>query len=862
MGSIRRQLLALLLGAGLPLLALAAWNGVERYRHEVERAQLGVLEVAHATATATQELLELSRRSLDALAAAVAEEPAALDEAACRDRLLPAARGLPFFANVGLLDPEGYMVCATSPRPDEPVASAVDRAWFRSALATGEYQVSPPQQGRALGEWVVVLARPVPDGRGGVTGIVVASLGLATFQDLISAVPRTDDALLTVADRDGVVLARSRDFEGWVGRALRSYTVREERLGEGVAITRADDAEGTPTTFARVDVPGVDWQVFTGVPDDVVYGPARRAAARDLLITLPLLLLALALGGGLYRRAAVSLRRLMTGVAGASTGTPVPEEGPQEVRAVARAVNRALEDRERAEEAERRAKERYRSILENAVFGIYVSAPDGRILEVNPALATLLGYASADELRAAGMEAVYPDREVRSRLVHQHLATGEPIRGMELEWRKRDGTPITVRLNGKIVEGPGSDRLFEVIVEDITEQRALEEEYRHTQKMEAVGRLAGGVAHDINNVLTAILGHATLLMSATEPGDERRADAAGIVTAAQRASALTRQLLAFSRKEVTQPRLLDLSAVVGDMQRMVRRLIGENVHLVTRLESGLPPVEADPGQMEQVILNLLVNARDALPHGGRIDVETGRTAPAAEDADVAPAGWVTLTVRDSGTGMAADVRDRIFEPFYTTKPPGEGTGLGLSTVYAIVTQGGGTIHVESEPGEGTAFHLCFPAARTGNADAEEEGSHDPVARGRGTVLVAEDEEGVRDVVRRVLERGGYRVLTAADGAEALEVLEAARQADEPLDLLLTDVVMPGMNGLDLADRISEAHPGLPVLFMSGYNESEALRKRTSEDPEVFLAKPFSPDELLERVCARIERGRAAAPSTG
>ena len=860
MGSIRRQLLALLLGAGLPLLALAAWNGVERYRHEVERAQFGVLEVAHATATATQELLELSRRSVEAIAGALAERPAAVaDEAACRDVVLPTARGLPFFANVGLLDPAGRMVCATSPTPREPVGSALDRDWFRRALATGEYQVSPPQRGRALGEWVVVLAQPVPGAQGGVGGVVVASLELSTFRDLLSAVTVPPSALLTVTDADWVVLARSRDFEAWVGRALESDSVTEERVDERAAIRRAADSDGTPSTFARVEVQGVGWQVYAGVPDEVVYGPARRAAARDLVITLPLLLLALALGGGLYRRGAESLRRLMAGVAAAETGAPVPEEGPQEVRAVARAVNRALEARERAEESERRAKERYRSILENAVFGIYVSSPEGRIHEVNPALATLLGYESADELRAAGMEAVYADPEVRSHLVDQHLATGEPIREMELEWRKRDGTPITVRLNGKIVEGPTSERLFEVIVEDITEQRALEEEYRHTQKMEAVGRLAGGVAHDINNVLTAILGHASLLLSTTEPGDDRRADAAGIVTAAQRASALTRQLLAFSRKEVTQPRLLDLSGVVGDMQRMVRRLIGENVQLVTRLERGLPPVEADAGQMEQVILNLLVNARDALPDGGRIEVETGHTRPTAEDADAAPAGWVTLTVRDSGTGMAPEVRDRIFEPFYTTKPPGEGTGLGLSTVYAIVTQGGGTIHVESEPGDGAAFHLCFPAARTGGAAAEEEGRLDPVARGRGTVLVAEDEEGVRDVVRRVLERGGYRVITAADGAEALE---AVRRADGPLDLFLTDVVMPGMNGLDLADRVSDALPGIPVLFMSGYNESEALRRRTREDPEVFLPKPFSPDELLERVRARIEGGRPAAPSTG
>ncbi|MBW3535308.1 MAG: response regulator, partial [Gemmatimonadetes bacterium] len=701
------------------------------------------------------------------------------------------------------------------------------------------------------------LAQPVRDGGGEVRGVVIGSLALESFQDLLTSASITPRALLTVTDRNRAVVARSRGAEEWIGRVLPPENVREEGVEPGVAITRAEDAEGRPTTFARVEIPAVGWRVFAGLPDSMIYGPARRAAARNLVITLPLLLLALALGAGLYRRVGGSLRGLVAGVATAGPDAPVPEEGPEEVRAVARALNQTLEARARAEDAERQAKERYRSILDNAVFGIYLSSADGRVLEVNPALAALLGFDSADELREAGMESVYADPSIRSRLVEEHWPTRKPIRGEELEWRRRDGTPITVRLNGKIVDAAGDEPFFEVIVEDITEQRALEEEYRHTQKMEAVGRLAGGVAHDINNVLTAVLGHATLLQSRTTDDEEATSGAAEIVAAARRASALTRQLLAFSRKEVIQPRLLDLNEVVDEIQRMVRRLIGEDVSLVVRLQPELPPVKADPGQMEQVILNLLINARDALPHGGRVEVTTSWTPPGVDDIERAPGGWVKLEVSDSGTGMAAEVRDRIFEPFFTTKPPGEGTGLGLSTVYAIVTQGGGTIHVESEPGSGAAFVVSFPAAEARPVEDTVEAPPDDGERGRGTILVAEDEPSVRDVVRRVLERSGYRVVTAADGVEALEL---ERGGEESFDLLLTDVVMPGMNGLELADRIAQTLPGLPVLFMSGYNESEALRARTREDPGIFLAKPFSPDELLERVRERLASSGARTPA--
>ncbi len=871
MRSIRGQLVALLLAVAVPLLAVTVWSRVEHYRSSVALAHDDVLQLARALASATGELLDVAHRSLDGVAQQVeAAVPAASDADRCRRLVEPTSAALPFLADLALLNPEGRVVCSTAPLPPDTAASAMDRAWFRTAVASDRFVVSAPQRGRVRNAWVVILAVPVHD-RDAVAGVLIGSIRLDTFQDLLGAVPLPPNALLTIVDSTGTVVARSRDFADWAGQKILPSSVQEETVESGVALTRTSDVEGDPTTFARVDLPGVGWRVFAGLPDAVVYGPGRRQQWRELLVALPLLLLALLLPVGFYRRVEDALGRLVTGVTAAAhqagpngEGEPGPgaavaagdgeprrraavsEEGPEEVRAVARAVNATLEARARAEAAERRAKERYRSVLENAVFGIYLSTSDGRIVEANPALAHMMGYDSPEALQAVGAEALYPDPRVRERIVREHLASGRPIQGLELEWRRRDGRPITVRLNGKVIDGGRGEPLFELIVEDITEQRALEERQRQTQKMEAVGLLAGGVAHDINNVLTAILGHATLLQHRLSADDDIRSDADEIVVAAQRASALTRQLLAFSRRDVVQPRPIDLSALVSELQRMVGRLIGEDVEVVTRLAPDLPAVKADPGQMEQVVLNLLVNARDALPFGGRIEVTT-RAEPAAGGDERAPRGWVVLDVRDTGTGIPPEVRERIFEPFFTTKPPGKGTGLGLSTVYGIVTQAGGHVDVESAPGQGATFHVWMPAAEEDAMVEKDAPGGEPAGGARDAkaiILLAEDEDAVRSVVRRILERAGYRVMAAASGAEALRL---AAEHEGPLDLLLTDVVMPDLGGIETADRLLESRPDTPVLFMSGYTESEALRARTRLEPSLLLSKPFTPDALLGRV---------------
>ncbi|HEY3348957.1 MAG TPA: ATP-binding protein [Thermoanaerobaculia bacterium] len=381
------------------------------------------------------------------------------------------------------------------------------------------------------------------------------------------------------------------------------------------------------------------------------------------------------------------------------------------------------------------------------------------------------------------------------------------------------------------------------------ERERAEESLRQSQKMDAVGQLAGGVAHDFNNLLTAILGYADLLASRPAIEGGAREEVAEIRNAGERAATLTRQLLAFSRKQVLEPVVLHVNDLVGDLEKMLRRLIGEDVDLVSILDPSVGNVRADPGQLEQVILNLVVNARDAMPRGGKLTIETANAdldeAYSQRHAAARPGRYVMVAVSDTGFGMDASTVEHIFEPFFTTKEKGKGTGLGLSTVYGIVKQSGGNIWVYSEPGKGTAFKVYLP--RVDDAVAEgvsAEASPLPAAAANETILLVEDEESVRTLARRILVGHGYRVLEASGGEAALE---AFRAHGARIDLLVTDLVMPDMAGTDLAARLNERHPDLRVLFMSGYTGDAAVRSGQLVQGRAFLQKPFTPAVLLRRV---------------
>jgi two-component system cell cycle sensor histidine kinase/response regulator CckA len=397
---------------------------------------------------------------------------------------------------------------------------------------------------------------------------------------------------------------------------------------------------------------------------------------------------------------------------------------------------------------------------------------------------------------------------------------------------------------------------FVTVSIDLTERRNLEEQFRQSQKMDAVGRLAGGIAHDFNNLLTVIRLNTEIIMEGFDPTDPRSEDVKQIRSAAERASGLTRQLLAFSRKQILQPRVLDMNSVVGNVEPMLRRLIGEDITISTT-SSARGYIVADPGQLEQVLMNLVVNARDAMPQGGQITIETRSVELdehyTSEHAPVIAGRYVMLAVGDNGIGMSRDTREHAFDPFFTTKEAGKGTGLGLATVYGIVKQSGGYVWIYSEPELGTTLKLYFPEVSSSAAltASEPRTASSETSRGSETILLVEDEEAVRSLTSRILKKQGYRVMAAQHGREAMEM---AAKEEGWIDLVLTDVVMPGMNGRGLVERLTGIRPRIKSLYMSGYTDDDIIRRGFIEPSKSFLQKPFTSDALLQTVRKVLDGG--------
>ena len=438
------------------------------------------------------------------------------------------------------------------------------------------------------------------------------------------------------------------------------------------------------------------------------------------------------------------------------------------------------------------------------------------------------------------------DRERTDSLVRQTLSPASGGRFLT-EYRTvgiEDHVERSISAYGQVFfDAHGLPVRFIGITLDVTEHRHLEEQFRQAQKMESIGRLAGAVAHDFNNLLTVITGYSQMLAEELAPHHALREPAREICDAAERATALTRQLLTFSRRQVTEPKNIALNDLVRNLDKILRRLIGANIQMVLELDADAGLVRADPGQIEQVIMNLVVNAKDAMPNGGRLAIRTDQQTVGETFVEshlsVNPGLYTTLKVSDTGVGMSAEVKAHIFEPFFTTKEPGKGTGLGLSTVYGIVKQNNGMVSVQSTPGQGTTFTLLFPAA-DGNPETAAAAARPQTAMGTGTILLAEDEPGVRDFVHKILSKHGYTVLAATNGVEALRL---SRQHARSVDLLVTDISMPEMGGLELAARYSAEYPNVPVLFISGFSERPVDR-----DPmKTYLQKPFTSTALLTRV---------------
>ena len=490
----------------------------------------------------------------------------------------------------------------------------------------------------------------------------------------------------------------------------------------------------------------------------------------------------------------------------------------------------------RSRRALQESEARFRTAFDASALGMALETVDGSFLGVNDRLAEMLGY-EKQELVLLDVQAVtHPDDAEETLSLLRRLASGDvDSYTVEKRYLRKDGTVLLAEVTASAVrDADGAPAAIVAHVRDVTRQKELESQLRQAQKMEAVGRLAGGIAHDFNNLLTAISGYSEFLLSGVADPKLRRY-AEEIKKASGRAASLTGQLLAFSRRQVLQPRVLDLNATVSDMDMMLRRLIGEDVELVTMLDPQPALVVADPTQVEQVIVNLAVNARDAMPHGGSLTIETGQVA---DDEGV----FVELRLTDTGIGMTDAERQQLFDPFFTTKEGG--TGLGLATVYGIVDQSGGAIEVESAPGLGSSFRVLLPAVAAPVDEHEPEPAEHAPADGEESILLVEDEAVVRQLVAEILESNGYSVLQAADGPSALELL---RRHTGAVDLLVTDVVMPGMSGPEVASAVAAMRPGTQVLYISGYTDSAIDHHGVLEPGIAFLQKPFSADDLARKV---------------
>jgi two-component system cell cycle sensor histidine kinase/response regulator CckA len=868
--SLRNRILALIFFVLLPSLVLVIYTTSHERNREIAESRENVFHLARLASLEEQRLIEETRELLVVISGyrSIREHDA---KNANRD-LASLLSGFPRYTNFGVAGPDGLMWASALPMP-RPVDIS-DRDYFQRAVLNKGLGIGGFQIGRVTGVPGINLGYPIFNDAGEIKNVVFAAMSPAAMNrfEVEMAAWLPTGSSLTRMDDEGRVLSRWPGGAADAGRPAPEFSLLMNARARGDDYTRFTDSHGRDflNVFARVptSLSAGDVFVVLSIPENEVFSEARSVLRRGLL-GLGLVAL-VSLGAGWIGTNVVVLRpvrkllgatkRLAGGDLSARTGQ---EHGRGELGELAAAFDGMAEtlqerqyERDRAEEALRRSEADYRSLVQNAPYGIMRSTPDGRVLRANPALVKMLGYdTEEDVLKLILPRDVYVDSPEGGRTLE--TTTEADPRDLALRFRRRDGKEIQVRASGRWVrEDGGRLQYLESILEDVTERKSLEAQLAQAQKMEAVGRLAGGVAHDFNNLLGVMLGYSELLLGELDANDPRRQRAAEIKRASDRAASLTRQLLAFSRRQVLTPRVVDLNAVVDSLDKMLRRLIGEDVNLVSRLGVDVGRVRIDPNQIDQVLMNLVVNARDAMPEGGKIILETANldlSTPQIYENVTIPAGsYVRLAVTDTGIGMDEETRVHIFEPFFTTKEVGKGTGLGLSMVYGIVRQSGGHIVSRSRPGKGTTFEIYLPRVDESEQMEAVRAAAD-LPRGTETILLVEDEDALRDLLREFLASGGYTVLDASNGSVAVQI---ARNFPRPIHLVVTDVSMPGIQGRQVADEVLRIRPEVRVLYISGYTDDSVLRDGAMAEGTAFLGKPFTQASLLGRVREELDRARA------
>ncbi|MBI1875834.1 MAG: PAS domain S-box protein [Acidobacteria bacterium] len=860
---LRIRLLALLLLTLVPASALLLQSNFDRRRAEARHIREEALRLARLAARDEERLFEETRRLLMGIASH--PDVRSGDPGRCVSLLTTLLGSYPQYGNFFVADTAGQLVC--SAKPNRVPVDISDRTYFREALRTRDFGIGDYQVGRVTQRASLHFGYPILDAGGQSTGIAAAALDLEWFSDFAAHAQLPSNVVVLVVDRHRVILAHVPDGAAkWIGRRVPDNSELAPLLDEGQGATEVNGLDGMRKLYgvAQIGSGRSRVAVAVGMPVDGL-SEADRTLYRSLalLVLIGLITGALAWAGveAFVVRPLDSLRTATHRLAaGDLSSRAALKSGIEQLDSLGRNFDdmvHALQQREAEEhlsrEAREEAEEKYRHLVEQSLVGVYLVHNSG--MYVNPKFASIFGYTPEEMKDISFLNIVLEaDRPMVLHNVGRRLS-GE-LSAMEYSFRgkRKDGTVVTVHVHGAMTTYRGKPAIMGILI-DQTEQKLLEQQLQQSQKMEAIGRLAGGVAHDFNNLLTVIQGYSEFLHQQLPASSPEREQVDEILKAAESAANLTRQLLAFSRHQVLQPEVLSLNQVIAGFDKMTRRLIGEDIRVELQLEPALALVKVDPGQIEQVILNLAVNARDAMPNGGTLTIQTANIALdehyVRQHAGAQVGPHVLLAVSDTGVGMTPETQARVFEPFFTTKEHGKGTGLGLSTVYGIVKQSGGSIWLYSEVGRGTTVKIFLPLADTGVlvAASAAPARPDRVA-GTETVAVVEDDHGVRGWVSEALQQLGYTVLPLASPQEALAL--ASRRANA-IDLLLTDVVLQNLSGPELAARLQKRWPAMKILYMSGYSDEAMLPQGLLGERDRVLQKPFTATALAERVRETLDR---------
>jgi PAS domain S-box-containing protein len=858
--SIQQRLLMLVIAAALPPLLFSVVQARNASAVERDNAEQRALQLARRIATRVDDHVNTVDALLVALSHTVVVDTAAIQR---NDSFLRSvSRDLgDRFLHLSVADRTGRVVGISAPGGTRRihVVGVSDRRYFRDAMASRGLGVGDLMIGRVSNEYSIALGRAVIGPKGKPIGVVAASTLLAQLEAILVPKNLPAEAVVTLQDAHGTVLARTMDAEHWVGRDVSGlrWTPADTAATEGVLEVR--DMDGVPRLAAYASATRAPWRVDVGIPSAIALARVHASGRTASLLGLASLAVALFLAGLMAHGIAAPVRALTADADAFAAGDlarRVQVHGDGELGVLASTFNRMADALQRRTDQLSESEMRYRTVFDTMPLPMWVFDRETlRFLTVNAAAVARYGY-TRDEFLGMTVGDLRPEED-RQRFLESLAERAREPNVREASWRHvtRSGEMIHVEISADDV-AYGESRARLVVANDVTERerteaalRTSQEQLRQSQKLEAIGSLAGGIAHDFNNLLTAILGYCDLALDAIPADSKASEDVLEVRRAAQRAAELTHQLLAFSRRQMLKPRVFALAEAVRETEKILRRLISENIALELLVEGNETLVCVDRTQLEQVILNLAVNARDAMPRGGTLRLATGAieldSPVAAAGSIIAPGRYALLTVTDTGTGIPPEIRDRLFEPFFTTKARGQGTGLGLATVYGIMQQSGGAVQITSAVGAGTTFALYFPMADPdGERQDEVDDRHDADARGQGTILLTEDDDAVRAIARETLERAGYRVLPARHGADALAVAESY---DDPIDLLVTDVIMPGMNGRELAQTLSRRRTNIRVLFASGYTYNVLAGQDALTPGMMLLDKPFTPAELVAKV---------------